>query len=223
MKKFIAVAGNIGVGKSTLVGMLCERLGCEPFFEPVAENPYLADFYKDMAAWSFHSQVFFLTHRLQIHRDLVRFPGSAIQDRSVYEDAEVFAQNLFLQGHLSERDWQTYRALYHTLTDFLPPPDLVIYLRASVSTLLARINQRGRAYERSIAPDYLHRLNQLYENWIAGFNLCPVLTVPADDLNYVAYPRHLDLITRKVQEKLTGKDEVIFSPDEVLQANGENI
>ena len=215
MKKFIAIAGNIGVGKSTLVRLLSQQLGWEPFYEPVTENPYLADFYRDMATWSFHSQVFFLTHRLQIHHNLVHFPGSAIQDRSVYEDAEIFAQNLFLQGHLSQRDWQTYRALYQTLSEFLPPPDLVIYLRASVATLLARIDQRGRAYERSIAPDYLDRLNQLYENWIAGFTLCPVLTVPADDLNYVAYPGHLDLVVRKIQEKLTGKDIVVFAPEEV--------
>lgn len=215
MKKFIVVAGNIGVGKSTLVGLLCQRLGWEPFYEPVAENPYLADFYQNMAAWSFHSQVFFLTHRLQIHRDLARFSGSVMQDRSVYEDAEIFAQNLFLQGHLSRRDWDTYRALYTTLSDFLPPPDLVIYLRASVPTLVGRILQRGREYERSISGEYLGRLNGLYETWISGFTLCPVLTVPADDLNYVAYPHHLDLVTRKVQEKLTGKDEVVFAPEEV--------
>lgn len=215
MKKFIAVAGNIGVGKSTLVRLLSQQLGWEPFYEPVTENPYLSDFYRDMATWSFHSQVFFLTHRLQIHHNLVHFPGSAIQDRSVYEDAEIFARNLFLQGHLSQRDWQTYWSLYQTLSEFLPPPDLVIYLRASVATLLARIDQRGRDYERSIAPDYLDRLNQLYENWIAGFTLCPVLTVPADDLNYVAYPGHLDLVARKIEEKLTGKDIVVFAPEEV--------
>jgi deoxyadenosine/deoxycytidine kinase len=217
MKKFVAVAGNIGVGKSTLVKLLSARLGWEPFYEPVTENPYLADFYQDMDAWSFHSQVFFLTHRLQIHRDLVSYPGSAIQDRSVYEDAEIFAQNLYLKGNLSDRDWNTYRVLYQTLSAFLPPPDLVIYLRASVSTLTARINQRGRTYERAIAPDYLEHLNHLYENWIAGFTLCPVLTVPADDLNYVANARHLDLVTRKVQEKLTGKEEVIFGPEDFQQ------
>jgi deoxyadenosine/deoxycytidine kinase len=221
MKKFIAIAGNIGVGKSTLVRLLSQRLGWEPFYEPVTENPYLADFYRDMATWSFHSQVFFLTHRLQIHHNLVHYPGSAIQDRSVYEDAEIFAQNLYVQGNLSQRDWQTYRALYQTLAEFLPPPDLVIYLRASVPTLLARIDQRGRSYERSIAPEYLERLNQLYENWIAGFTLCPVLTVPADGLNYVAYPGHLDLVVRKVQEKLTGKDVVVFAPEEVLKLSEE--
>jgi deoxyadenosine/deoxycytidine kinase len=221
MKKFIAVAGNIGVGKSTLVQLLCARLSWEPFYEPVTENPYLADFYKDMQTWSFHSQVFFLSHRLRIHKDLLSYPGSVIQDRSVYEDAEVFAQNLFLQGFFSERDYQTYRALYQTLCEFLPPPDLLIYLRSSVPTLQARINLRGRTYERTIAPDYLAQLNQLYENWIAAFTLCPVLTVPADNLDFVAHPSHLNLIVSKVQEKLTGKDEVIFAANEVSQTGNE--
>jgi len=219
MKKFIVVAGNIGVGKSTLVSLLCQRLGWQPFFEPVAENPYLADFYKDMPAWSFHSQIFFLTHRLLIHQQLIHFPGPVIQDRSIYEDAEIFAHNLFLQGYLSQRDYATYHLLYQTLTEFLPPPDLVIYLRASVSTLQRRITLRGREYERTINQTYLERLNGLYENWISSFTLCPVLTVPADDLDYVAHSRHLDLVTNKVQEKLTGKDVVVFTANEVIQAN----
>lgn len=214
MKKFIAVAGNIGVGKSTLVEMICERIECQPFYEPVTENPYLSDFYKDMHTWSFHSQIFFLSHRLRIHHELLRSPGSVIQDRSIYEDAEIFAQNLFLQGNLSERDYTTYRSLYHTLAEYLPPPDLMIYLRASVPTLVKRIALRDRDYERSIAPDYLERLNLLYENWIEHFTLCPVLTVPADDLDFVVHPAHLDLIVCKVKEKISGKDEVIFTREE---------
>ena len=218
MKKFIAVAGNIGVGKSTLVHLLCEKMGWEPFYEPVTENPYIADFYKDMYAWSFHSQVFFLTHRLRIHQRILSFNGSVIQDRSIYEDAEVFAHNLYLQGNLNERDYETYRALYLTVSDFIPPPDLVIYLRATAATLQQRISLRDRDYERKIPTEYLDRLNQLYEKWINNFALCPVLTVPADDLDYVAHPRHCDLIMAKVQEKLTGKEEVIFSAEEVKMA-----
>jgi len=214
MKKFIAVAGNIGVGKSTLVEMICNRLDCQPFYEPVTENPYISDFYKDMHTWSFHSQIFFLTHRLRIHQELVRTSGSVIQDRSIYEDAEIFAHNLFVQGTLSERDYTTYRSLYRTLAEYLPPPDLMIYLRASVPTLLKRIALRNRDYERKIAPEYLTHLNDLYENWINHFALCPVLTVPADDLDYVAHPSHLELIASKVQEKLTGKEEVIFTREE---------
>ena len=219
MKKFIAVAGNIGVGKSTLVRLLCQQLGWQPFFEPVTQNPYLVDFYRSMSTWSFHSQIFFLTHRLRIHHELLRFDGSVIQDRSIYEDAEIFAYNLFLQGYLTGRDYDTYRDLYLTLAEYLPPPDLVIYLRSSVPTLMQRIASRARDYERTISSDYLERLNKLYENWIAAFTLCPVLTVPADDLDYVAHSRHLDLVVRKVQEKLTGKEEVIFAPDEVLEAD----
>lgn len=215
MKKFIAVAGNIGVGKSTLVELLCNRLGWQPFFEPHAENPYLADFYKNMKAWGFHSQVFFLTHRLQIHRQLLLVPGSVIQDRSVYEDAEVFARNLYLQGQISERDFATYNALYHTLCEFLPPPDLVIYLRATVDTLQTRIAKRDRTYERKISDEYLAQLNTLYQEWIDNFTLCPVLTVPADDLDFVERPPHFDLVLKKVEEKLTGKDEVVFTADEV--------
>ena len=215
MKKFVAVAGNIGVGKSTLVSLLCERLGWKPFYEPVAENPYLADFYQDMRTWAFHSQIFFLTHRLRSHRQLLDHPTSAIQDRSVYEDAEVFARNLYQQGQIDARDYRSYRELYQVLADFLPPPDLVVYLRASVPKLLERIKLRGRTYERRINEDYLKQLNQLYEDWIHHFSLCPVLTVPADDLDYVANSSHLDLVVRKVQEKLTGKEEVIFEPGEV--------
>ncbi|MFO7583122.1 MAG: deoxynucleoside kinase [Anaerolineales bacterium] len=222
MKKFVVVAGNIGVGKSTLVDGLCERLGWQPFYEPVAENPYLADFYSDMAAWSFHSQVFFLTHRLRAHHAIACHPTSVIQDRSVYEDAEIFAHNLYLQGHITPRDYQTYRDLYQTTMDFLPPPDLVIYLRASVPTLLNRIARRGRDYERTITADYLASLNDLYENWIANFSLCPVLTVPADDLDYVAHAGHLNLIVRKVDEKLMGREEVVFAPDEVARAADEH-
>jgi deoxyadenosine/deoxycytidine kinase len=215
MKKFVAIAGNIGVGKSTLVSMLCRRLAWQPFYEPEGENPYLADFYQDMRAWSFHSQIFFLTRRLRLHRQLLDHPTSAIQDRSVYEDAEVFAGNLYRQGLINERDYGSYRDLYQVLVDFLPPPDLVVYLRASVSTLIERIQSRGRAYERQITPEYLEQLNQLYEEWIARFSLCPVLTVPADELNYVAHPGHLDLIAQKIQEKLTGKEVVVFLPEEV--------
>lgn len=218
MKKFVAVAGNIGVGKSTLVTMLCKDLGWEPFYEPVTENPYLADFYADMKAWAFHSQIFFLTHRLRSHFLLSQREGSVIQDRSLYEDAEIFARNLYLQGHIAARDYRSYRELYETASQFLPAPDLVVYLRASVPTLMARISHRGRDYERTITPEYLESLNGLYEQWIENFTLCPMLSVPADDLDYVAHPGHLRLIVDKVQEKLTGKEEVVFDADEVARA-----
>ena len=202
MKKFVAVAGNIGVGKSSLVELLSARLGWEPFYEPVGENPYLADFYTDMRAWSFQSQIFFLSRRLRAHRQLIDHPTSAIQDRSVYEDAEIFAHNLYLQKHMTERDYQTYRELYQVLSEFLPPPDLVVYLRATVDTLVQRIANRGRDYEQQIEREYLTRLDSLYDSWIENFTLCPVLTIPSDDLDFVRFNGHLEVITDQVLEKL---------------------
>ena len=224
MKKFVAVAGNIGVGKSTLVSLLCQQLGWQPFYEPESENPYLPDFYNKMKRWAFHSQIYFLTHRLHIHQQIIDHPNSVIQDRSVYEDAEIFAQNLFNQGHIKDRDFETYWDLYQVLSKFLPPPDLVVYLRASVPSLKERISTRGRPYERKIKTKYLTRLNDLYESWVDNFNLCPVLTVPTDDLNYVKHPGHLDLVVQKIEEKLTGKEEVVFEPEEVENGRieGEN-
>jgi deoxyadenosine/deoxycytidine kinase len=210
-KRFVAIAGNIGVGKSTLTGLLSQRLSWEPFFEAVSDNPYLADFYQDMPRYAFHSQIFFLSRRLRHHRRLLDYPGSVVQDRSVYEDAEIFAQALHRQGHIVPRDYQTYRELYEVLVQFLPPPDLVVYLRASVPTLLHRIELRGRSFERSITPSYLDELNALYEVWMRGFSLCPVLTVPADQLDFVHNDSHLDLIIGKIEEKLSGKEEVVFS------------
>ncbi len=198
------LAGNIGVGKTTLVELLCQQLGWRPYFEPVAENPYLVDFYRDMASWAFHSQVFFLTHRVRSHRALMDDPYSVVQDRSLYEDAEVFARNLQRQGRLSGRDWQTYQGLYHTFTTLLPPPDLVVYLRASVPTLRRRIALRGRGFEAGISEEYLEQLNALYEEWIAGFSLAPVLTVPADRLDFVQEKRDLRKIVAVVEERLRG-------------------
>lgn len=215
MDKFVAIAGNIGAGKTSLVKKLCGRLDWTPFYEPEGENPYLADFYQDMRKWAFHSQVFFLTRRLRAHKDLVRQPGSVIQDRSVYEDAEIFANNLYQEEKITTRDYKTYRELYQVLVKFLPPPDLVIYIRASVPTLQYRIRKRGRDYEEEIDLNYLKRLNELYESWIEDFQLCPVLTVPGDDLDFVSNNGHLDLIISKVQDKLMGKEEVVFTEKEV--------
>ncbi|HEY3291255.1 MAG TPA: deoxynucleoside kinase, partial [Anaerolineae bacterium] len=208
MKYFVAVAGNIGAGKSSLAGLLAHKLGWEAFFEPVEENPYLADFYTDMPRWGFHSQVFFLARRLRQYRSnaathgLLDRPGSVIQDRSVYEDAEVFACNLYRQGHMSDRDWASYHDLYEAVVTLLPPPNLIVYLQASVSTLVRRINQRGRMLEQTISPSYLAQLNDLYEQWIAGFNLCPVLTIATDDLDFTREPAHLDLIARRITDRL---------------------
>lgn len=203
---FVTIAGNIGVGKSTLVALLSRKLGWEPVFEAVAENPYLADFYEDMNRWSFHSQVYFLVRRLKQHHDLLQQPNAVLQDRSVYEDAEIFARNLYRQGHLSERDWLSYFELYQTLAHLLKPPDLVIYLRASTPTLRRRIVGRGREYERNIADSYLQDLNQLYDEWVSNFRLSPVLTVDTDNLDYVQYDEHLEQIWSRIADRLRGRD-----------------
>jgi deoxyadenosine/deoxycytidine kinase len=211
-KYFVAVAGNIGVGKSSLTTLLAQRLGWEPFFEPVVENPYLSDFYADMSAWSFHSQIFFLSRRLHDYDALMRHPTSVLQDRTVYEDAEIFAQNLYRRGFISERDWASYWDLYRSVSLLLPPPNLVVYLQASVDTLISRINLRGRDFERTISAQYLAQLNSLYDEWVSTFNLCPVLTIATDDLDFVQYPQHLDIITSRIEDRLRGKEVVKFGP-----------
>ncbi len=213
MKKYIVLAGNIGAGKSTLVGLLCDRLGYSPYYEPVSENPYLGDFYADMTRWAFHSQAYFLAHRVMAHRALMDDPRSVVQDRSVYEDAEVFARNLHLQGTMTERDWSTYRELYDTVTGLLPPPDLVIYLRASVPTLRARIARRGRDFESAIPDSYLEGLNVLYESWIGAFTLSPIVVVPGDRLDFVADSADLEAIVDTVRQRLSDRQGSLF-PDE---------
>lgn len=205
-KYFITIAGNIGVGKSTLVRLLAERNGWEPVYEAVTENPYLADFYLDMRRWAFQSQVFFLSRRLQQHHYLLQQAESIIQDRSVYEDAEIFARNLYQQGDMSDRDWSSYKDLYRTLTLLLQPPDLVIYLSASVPTLRRRISTRGRAFEKGISDSYLARLNVLYESWSDKFTLSPVLTIDTNGLDYVQNEEHLEIIWQKIDDRLHGKE-----------------
>lgn len=210
MKTYVVLAGNIGAGKSTLVRMMCERLGWEPYYEPVTENPYLEDFYSDMKRWAFHSQVFFLTYRARAHRALMDAPRPVVQDRSFYEDAEVFARALHRQGAMSDRDWDTYRGLYRTLTSLLAPPDLVVYLRASVPTLQRRIAQRARSFEASISDAYLDGLNTLYEEWIGGFSLAPTLVVPSDRLDFVKDSKDLAAILSTIQERLRGRQGSLF-------------
>lgn len=181
---FVAIAGNIGAGKSTLTGMLSDAFGWEPFYEANAENPYLADFYKDMERWSFHSQVFFLGKRLEHHHQLIQHPGSVVQDRTVYEDAEIFARNLYEQGNMSARDYDAYRRLYEAISAFLPPPDLMIYLEANVETLMRHIERRGRDYEKNMSPEYLARLNRLYNEWIGRWKASEVLRVKIDGIDF---------------------------------------
>ncbi len=201
-KYFVAVAGNIGVGKSTLTGLLAQTFGWEPFYEANAENPYLADFYSDMQRWSFHSQVFFLGKRLEHHRQLLDHPNSVVQDRTVYEDAEIFARNLSEQGSMTERDYDAYRRLYQAISAFVPPPDLIIYLQASVDMLAGRIEQRGREFEQGISRDYLAQLNRLYDEWIDRWTACPVLRVASDGTNWQNNPDDLARLVDDVKNAL---------------------
>ena len=201
---FVAVAGNIGAGKSTLTGMLAAQYGWQPFYEANAENPYLADFYQNMQQWSFHSQVFFLGKRLEHHHHLLQHPGSVVQDRTVYEDAEIFAGNLYEQGTMSARDYDAYRRLYEAVSAFLPPPNLLIYLRADVETLMEHIVKRGREFERTMSPNYLERLNSLYDRWIDRWVACPVLTIPIDGLDYQHTPADFEAVIQQVDQALVG-------------------
>lgn len=200
--RFVAIAGNIGAGKSTLTDMIADSFGWTPFFEANAENPYLADFYENMTRWSFHSQVFFLGKRLEHHRQLLDHNGSVIQDRTVYEDAEIFARNLYEEGKMTPRDYDAYRRLYQSIAAFLPPPDLIVYLQCSVDKLISHIEKRGREFEQNINPDYLQRLNTLYDNWIADWTACRVLTVPLDDRDFQNNPQDYADILQQIKDNL---------------------
>ncbi len=210
MKNYIVLAGNIGAGKSTLVDRISSHLGWKPYYEPVSENPYLEDFYQDMKKWAFHSQLYFLTDRLKTHKNLQDYNGSVVQDRSVYEDAEVFAKNLYLQGSISSRDFDTYQGFYKLFLTFLEPPDLVVFLKASVETLKSRIAMRGRGFEAAIPDAYLENLNQLYDSWIEGFTRSPVLEIDAGEIDLVSRPEDLELVVQMIKEKIKGKQQVLF-------------
>lgn len=210
MKKYIVLAGNIGAGKSTLVDRISSSFNWKPYYEPVSENPYLEDFYIDMKRWAFNSQIYFLTDRLKTHKALQGYNGSVVQDRSIYEDAEIFARNLYLQGDFSSRDYDTYKQMYQVMCSFLQPPDLVVYLHSSLKTLKQRIHKRGRAFEQSISDKYLIQLNRLYEDWAAGFKLAPVLRVNADDMDVLLRPEDLEVITNKILLALRGNQGILF-------------
>jgi deoxyadenosine/deoxycytidine kinase len=209
-KRLVLVAGNIGAGKTSLTERLGSRLGWRTAYESVADNPYLPDFYADMKTWSFHLQVFFLGHRADQYLELAADPQSAISDRSIYEDAFIFARALHHLNNLCERDYHAYRRLFDLVVNNLPAPDLLIYLKCSVSTLMERIHQRGRQMESTITDDYLALLESFYEDWLQSFDVCPVLTIPSDDLDFVHKPRHLDIVVQTIQDKLAGKEEIVF-------------
>jgi deoxyadenosine/deoxycytidine kinase len=209
-KRLILVAGNIGSGKTSLTERIGERLGWRTAYESVSDNPYLPDFYADMKSWSFHLQVFFLGHRAQQHLEMFNDPRNAIIDRSIYEDAFIFARALHSMGNINERDYQTYRQVFNMVVRNLPSPSLLIYLKAPVDVLMNRIHKRGRDIESTIGADYLTLLDSYYGDWIDNFDLCPVLTLRTDDLDFVHKSNHLDTVVEKIQEKLSGKEEMAF-------------
>lgn len=190
-RRFIAVAGNIGAGKTELVNFLCRKYGLKPFFEPNDTNPYLEDFYRDMRRWAFHSQIYFLTHKFRLHRELMASPATVVQDRTIYEDAEVFARHLYEQGRMDERDYRTYQELYSSICETLTPPDVMIFLDCPVRTLRKRIRSRGRAMEQALPRGYLERLDDLYRRWRESYNLSPVIDIDTGRLDYLT-----DLVDR---------------------------
>jgi len=183
--RYIAVAGNVGVGKTTLVEYLQARYGFRPVYEPFAENPYLADFYRDMRKWSFHSQMWFLSHKYRVHCELAKTPGTLVQDRTIYEDAEIFATYLHRSRRMDTRDFSTYYELYRAMRANLPPPTLLVYLQCSVRAIRRRIRNRGRDYEQDIKASYLRKLNDLYGEWIAGWDASPILVWDSERMDYL--------------------------------------
>ncbi len=202
----VAIAGNIGSGKSTLTRALSEHYGWQAYKEPSDENPYLEAFYNDMRRWAFHSQIYFLTRRIEDHIALAQSSVAAVQDRTIYEDAEIFARNLYIQERMSTRDYETYNDLYEAVVMMLPPPDIVIYLQCSVDRLLKQIAKRGRDYEQDIRPVYLHQLNILYDDWVEQFTICPVLYINMENIDFVQHDKHLSVIVEQIDTKMTSLD-----------------
>lgn len=211
---YIAIAGNISAGKSTLTKVLAEKFQAKPIFEPVSENPYLADFYKDMKRFAFNSQMFFLSQRLKDQLSLAKENGIFIQDRTVYEDAEIFAKNLYENGLIEKRDWDLYQSFYKTILELLPTPNLIIYLKNSVPTLKQRIEKRGRKFEQKIDDKYLLDLNRLYNEWADSFSndmskKILFLTISMDKCNYMEDPKELDRIIGLINNKMGGSPAVL--------------
>ncbi len=203
-KKYIAIAGNIGAGKSSLTRVLSDYFKWEAFYERVDDNPYLADFYNDMRRWSFNLQVFFLSSRFKHQRYIEAAPHSMVQDRSIYEDAEIFARNLYEMSLMSQRDYDNYAELYAIMTSYLQPPDLLVYLRASVPTLVRHIQMRGRSFESSIRIEYLERLGSLYDDWIDRYVLGPKMIIDVDEYDFVTRPEDRMTIIGNIESRLFG-------------------
>jgi deoxyadenosine/deoxycytidine kinase len=212
-KHLVVVAGNIGSGKTSLTERIGSRLGWWTGYESVADNPYLSDFYADMRAWAFHLQIFFLGHRADQYIEAVHDSRSAILDRSIYEDFYIFARALHTMGNVSERDYMAYKRLFELVVESLPRPHLLIFLKAPVEVLMERIRRRARNMETGITPEYLSLLTSFYDEWLAAFDWCPVLTIRTDNLDYVHKPGHLDTVVARIQDKLSGKETMELTKD----------
>jgi deoxyadenosine/deoxycytidine kinase len=199
---FIGIAGNIGVGKTTFTDIVSKYNGWHPFYESVMDNPYLSDFYGDMKRWGFNLQIYFLHHRFRNHVKMSNLSKGVMQDRTIYEDVEIFAKNLHALGNIDDRDWENYRNLFNVMISFLRKPDLIIYLKASTDTLLTRIKKRARDYEKTIDPEYLHTLNVSYDKWIANIKDIPILTVETDNFNIFKDKEELQSIIEEIDNKL---------------------
>lgn len=199
---FITVAGNVGAGKSTLTRLVGEKLGFETHYEKVDGNPYLNDFYKDQEKWGFHLQLYFLSQRFKQQETIYQNNKNNIQDRSIYEDVEIFAKNLFESGKMEKRDFETYKELFYETTSYLRKPDLMIYLNGSIDKVLERIKERGRESEKTVDLDYWKSLHRQYQDWIPKYNLSPVLYVNIDKIDIVRNPEHLDLLCNKIKNIL---------------------
>ncbi len=200
----IAIAGNIGSGKTTLTSLLAKHFKWEPHYEDVESNPYLNSFYEDMQRWSFNLQVYFLNSRFRKVVEIRKSGKTVVQDRTIYEDAYIFAPNLHSMNLMTTRDYENYRALFDLVVSFIQPPDLLIYLRASVPTLVNQIQKRGREYESAIRLDYLKGLNDRYEEWIGNYNLGKLQIVDVDNLNFPENPEHLGTVIERVNAELHG-------------------
>jgi len=205
-KLFVAIAGNIGCGKTTLTQKLGDRLGWKPIFESVEDNPYLADFYKDMEKYSFPLQVYFLTHRFNGHREIETSHFSSVQDRTIYEDAHIFARALYESGKMSQRDYKNYIDLYGTMSDYLNPPSLMVFLRRSVDGLMNRIAQRGRSCEQSMSREYIAQLNTYYDEWYAGYNLGKYVIIDTEDLDFLNNEDHFNGLVKVIYDSIDQKD-----------------
>jgi deoxyadenosine/deoxycytidine kinase len=201
-KYFVSIAGNIGSGKSSLTKLISKKLGWEPYYESVQNNPYLRDFYGNMKRWSFQLQVYFLSHRFRTHKKIVESKKSVIQDRSIYEDVEIFARNLYLMGRMEGRDYRNYRSLFYEMTGYLKAPDLVVYLKANVNTLMKQISSRGREFEKGIERTYLERLNRSYGQWISNYKLGKVITIDTNAIDFVNDKKHFEFILNKITRSL---------------------